>query len=95
LSLRDEHPSVFFEGTSGTLNITREGYTYSPNEGEQVVFKSTQNLEVAHTKNFLDAIAMGSPVSAPLSAGLEATLPVQMCLASYWSHKTVTPDDLS
>lgn len=95
LSLRDEQPSVFFEGTSGTLNITRGGYTFSPNAGEAVVFKSTQDLEVAHTRNFLDAIVSGTPVSAPLSAGLEATLPVQMCLASYWSHKTVNPNDLS
>jgi len=95
LSLRDEQPSVFFEGTSGTLNITRGGYTFSPNEGEEVVFKSTQDLEVAHTRNFLDAIISGTPVSAPLSAGLEATLPVQMCLASYWSHKTVNPNDLT
>ena len=95
LSLRDDHPSVFFEGTSGTLNITRAGYTFTPNEGEPVIFKSTQDLEVAHTRNFLDAIIMGTPVSAPLSAGLEATLPVQMCLASYWSHKVVSPNDLS
>jgi len=95
LSLRDDQPSVFFEGTNGTLNITRSGYTFTPNEGEPVVFKSTQDLEVAHTRNFLDAIITGTPVSAPLSAGLEATLPVQMCLASYWSHKTATPNDLS
>ena len=95
LSLRDEHPSVFFEGTDGTLNITRAGYTYTPNKGEPVIFKSTQDLEVAHTRNFLDAIITGTPVSAPLSAGLDATLPVQMCLKSYWSHKTATPEDLS
>ena len=95
LSLRDENPSVFFEGTSGTLNITRAGYTFTPNEGEPVVFKSSQDLEVAHTRNFLDAIITGTPVSAPLSAGLDATLPVQMCLASYWSHKTVNPNEIS
>jgi predicted dehydrogenase len=95
LSIRNERPSVFFEGTSGTLNITRNGYTFTPNQGEPVVFKSTQDLEVAHTKNFLDAVLTGSAVSAPLSAGLEATLPVQMCLKSYWSRKTTTLEDLS
>jgi len=95
LSLRDESPSVFFQGTSGVLNITRGGYTYTPNGGEAVAFKSTQDLELAHTRNFLDAITNGTPVSAPLGAGLDATLPVQMCLASYWSHKTVTPNDLA
>ncbi|HEY4009995.1 MAG TPA: Gfo/Idh/MocA family oxidoreductase [Acidobacteriaceae bacterium] len=95
LSLKDEHPSVFFEGTNGNLNITREGYTYTPHQGEPVNFKSTQDLEVAHTRNFLDAITTGSPVSAPLSAGIQATLPVQMCLASYWAHKNISPNDLS
>lgn len=95
LSIRDEHPTVFFEGTKGTLNLTRAGYTFTPNDGEPVVFNSKQDLEAAHTKNFLDAVITGSPVSAPLTAGLEATLPVQMCLKSYWSHKTATPEDLS
>jgi predicted dehydrogenase len=95
LSLKDPQPSVFFEGTGGLLNITREGYTFTPNEGEPVVFKSTQNLEAAHTRNFTEAVLTGSPNSAPLSAGLAATLPVQMCLKSYWSRKTATPDDLA
>jgi predicted dehydrogenase len=95
LSIHDAHPTVFFEGTNGTLNLTRGGYTFTPNDGEPVVFNSKQDLEVAHTKNFVDAVLTGSAVSAPLSAGLDATLPVQMCLKSYWSHKTATPEDLS
>jgi predicted dehydrogenase len=95
LTIRDEHPTVFFEGTKGTLNLTRAGYTFTPNQGEPVIFNSKQDLEAAHTKNFLDAVITGSAVSAPLTAGLAATLPVQMCLKSYWSHKTATPEDLS
>lgn len=95
LAIRDDRPTVFFEGTEGTLNLTRAGYTFTPNQGERVVFNSQQDLEVAHTRNFLDAIVTGSPVSAPLTAGLQATLPVQMCLKSYWSHKIATPEDLS
>lgn len=95
LSIRDAHPTVFFEGTNGTLNLTRSGYTFAPNDGTPVVVNPRQDLEVAHTKNFLDAVITGTPVSAPLSAGLDATLPVQMCLKSYWSHKTETPEELS
>ncbi len=95
LSIRDDHPSVYFEGTNGLLNLTREGYTYTPNEGEPVVFKSTQDLEIAHTKSFIDAVLTGSPPSAPLSAGIAATLPVQMALHSYWSRKMATPEDLA
>jgi len=94
LSIRDDHPAVLFEGTNGLLNLTRGGYTYTPNEGDPVNFKSTQNLEVAHTKNFLDAVITGSKPSAPLSAGLSATLPVEMSLKSYWSQKVVSQADL-
>lgn len=95
LSIRDDHPSVFFEGTEATLNLTREGYTFTPNHGEPVTVTSTQDLERAHTGNFIDAIVLGSKVNAPLSAGLDATLPVQMALRSYWSRKMILPADLA
>ena len=42
----------------------------------------------------MDAIVSGAPVNAPLKAGLEASLPVQMALSSYWSHKTVSQAEL-
>jgi predicted dehydrogenase len=95
LSIRNDHPSVFFEGTKGTLNLTREGYTFTPNHGVPVQIDSTQNLEIAHTANFIDAIVKGDKVNAPLAAGLSASLPVQMALQSYWSHELSTPDQLT
>lgn len=95
LSIRDDHPSVFFEGTEGTLNLTREGYTFTPNQGEPVTVTSTQSLEKAHTANFIDAVVLGAKPNAPLSAGLQATLPVQMALQAYWSHKVVLPNELT
>jgi predicted dehydrogenase len=95
LSIRDDHPAVFFEGTEGTLDLTREGYSFTPNHGHPVNVDSTQDLEVAHAKNFIDAIVMGNAVSAPLEAGLDATLPVQMALHSYWSGKLTTPAGLA
>ncbi len=90
LNINGVTPSVFFEGTKGTLNITREGYIFSPNDGPPQRVNSPQDLEQAHTKNFIDAVVLGSKVNAPLSAGLDATLPVQMALHSYWSHKMTT-----
>jgi hypothetical protein len=90
LSVRNPHPSVYFEGTDGTLDITREGYVFTPNSGEPVEVKSTQNLESAHTGNFIDAIVKGEKTNAPLSAGLAASVPVMMALESYWSHKICT-----
>jgi hypothetical protein len=47
-----------------------------------------------HTGNFVDAVLDGKPVNAPLNAGVEATLPVQMALRSYWTRKTVTSSEM-
>jgi predicted dehydrogenase len=95
LSVRDPHPTVFFEGTEGTLDLTREGYTLTPNRGNPVRVEATQSLERAHTGNFIDAIVQGDKVNAPLQAGLEASVPVMMALQSYWTHKIVARDELA
>jgi predicted dehydrogenase len=94
LSIRNEHPSVFFEGTEGTLDLSRDGYTFTPNDGHATEISSTESLERAHTGNFIDAIVSGAKVNAPLKAGLQASLPVQMALSSYWSQKTVSQAQL-
>ena len=95
LSIRNDHPSVFFEGTEGSLDITREGYTFTPNSGAPIQVASTENLERAHTGNFIDAIVKGDKVNAPLADGLAASLPVMMALESYWSHKISLASELS
>jgi predicted dehydrogenase len=94
LSIRNDHPAVFFEGTEGTLDLTRDGYTFTPNSGAASEVSSTESLERAHTRNFIDAIVLGTPVNAPLKAGLEASLPIQMALKSYWSNTTVAAAQL-
>ena len=95
LPIRNDLPSVFFEGTEGTLDLSRDGYTYTPNQGDVIEVKSTESLERSHTKNFLDAIITGSTVTAPLQAGIEASLPVQLALRSYWTHKIVSESELT
>ncbi len=95
LSIRDRSPSVFFEGTEGTLDITREGYTFTPNNGEAVQVNATQDLDRAHTGNFIDAIVKGDRINAPLADGLAASLPVMMALDSYWSQKICKASELS
>jgi len=90
LSVRNPQPSVYFEGTEGTLDITREGFIFTPNSGEPVQVKATQNLEQAHAGNFIDAIVKGDKINAPLAAGLEASVPVMMALDSYWTNKVCT-----
>jgi predicted dehydrogenase len=95
LRIRNDHPSVFFQGTEGTLDLSRDGYTYTPNQGTPSEVSSTESLERAHTRNFLDAVVSGAKINAPLKAGIEASLPVQMALKSYWSHKTVSQSQLT
>jgi predicted dehydrogenase len=95
LSIRDPHPTVFFEGTEGTLDLTREGYTFTPNSGPPVRVAATQSLERAHTGNFIDAIVKSDKASAPLAAGIAASVPVMMALQSYWTGKLVTRDQLA
>jgi predicted dehydrogenase len=95
LSIRNDRPSVFFEGTEGTLELARDQYVFTPNSGQPVTVTASESLEVAHTRNFLDAIVKGSPLNAPLSVGIEASRPVQMSLQSYWTGKEIKPGDLS
>lgn len=95
LSIRNDRPSVFFEGTEGTLDLSRDGYTFTPNHGVPVTVLASESLEREHTRNFLDAIAGAKPLNAPLSAGIDASLPVQMALRSYRQHKIVTATELS
>jgi predicted dehydrogenase len=95
LSVRSDHPSVFFEGTEGTLDITREGYTFTPNSGAPIQVANTESLERAHTGNFIDAITKGAKVNAPLEDGLAASVPVMMALQSYWTNKICTRSELA
>ncbi len=94
LSIRNPHPSVYFEGTEGTLDLSREGYTFTPNGGQPVQVNSTESLERAHTRNFLDAVVSGAKLNAPIQAGIDASVPVQMALNSYWQHKTISREEL-
>jgi predicted dehydrogenase len=90
LSVDDPRPSVYFEGTEGRLDLSREGYVFTPNSGPPVEVKATQNLERAHTGNFIDAIVKGDKINAPIDAGIAASVPVMMALDSYWSQKICT-----
>ncbi len=84
-----ERPSVLFEGTEGTLDLARDGYTWQPNKGAPVRVEATGSLERAHAKNFLDAVLVNRTVSAPLVTGIDAYRPVQMALKAYWEKRVV------
>jgi hypothetical protein len=53
----------------------------------------TVSATLAHGQ-FVDAVLDGKPVNAPLNAGVQATLPVQMALRSYWMRKMVTSSEM-
>ena len=80
LSIRNDRPSVVFEGTDGVLELSREGYIYTPRTGPPEVVNSSENLEMAHTRNFLDAVSGAGKPNASLAVGIAATRPVQMTL---------------
>ena len=94
LPLRNDRPSVFFQGTEGSLDLARNGYVWQPKEGQAVQVSATGSLERAHTENFINAILLGQPVSANLSSGIQACLPVQMALKSYWTKRLVVLNEL-
>jgi len=95
LSVRNPQPSVYFEGTEGCLDITREGFVFTPNSGDPVQVSATQNLERAHAGNFIDAIMKTATVNASLEDGLAASVPVMMALQSYWTNKICTAEELA
>lgn len=92
LPIRNERPGVFFQGTEGTLEITRAEYVFAPNKGEAQVVKAEGSLEVAHANNFLDAVKNGSRPSADIHTGIEACNPVHLAKAAYWKKKRMAFD---
>ena len=92
LPIRNERPGVFFQGTEGTLDLARSGYIFRPNKGEPEVVDSTENLEVAHATNFLEAIKNGTRLSADIQTGVESCNPVHLARAAYWKRKRMKFD---
>lgn len=92
LSLATAKPSVFFQGTDGSLDIARDGYVFRPNKGAPIEHASSENLELAHVTNFLDAIKEGRPPSADIEIGVQACNPVHLANAAYWSRKRMRFD---
>ena len=95
LSIRNDRPSVVFEGTDGLLELARHRYILTPRSGAPEVVNSSESLEAAHTRNFLDAVAGAGKPNAPLTVGISATRPVQMALEAYRSGRRVGAADLN
>ncbi len=92
LPIRNERPRVFFQGTEGTLELTRAEYVFTPNKGEPQVVKAEGDLEVAHATDFLDAVKTGKRPSADIQIGVESCNPVHLARAAYWKRKRMKFD---
>lgn len=92
LPIRNDRPGVLFQGTEGTLELTRGGYVFQPYKGEPEVVETKENLEVAHATSFLDAIKHGTKPSADIEAGIAACNPVHLAKAAYWQRRRVKFD---
>jgi len=86
LPVATPRPSVFFQGTQGSLDIARDGYVFRPNTGTPVEVKTTENLELAHVTSFLDAVRDGKRPSADIDIGVQACDPVHLARAAYWTR---------
>jgi predicted dehydrogenase len=92
LPLRNDRPGVFFQGTEGTLDLTRSGYIFQPYKGAPEVHEAKENLEIAHATSFLDAIKNGTKPSADMQTGIAACNPVHLAKAAYWQRKRMKFD---
>lgn len=92
LPIRNDRPGVLFQGTEGTLELTRSGYVFQPYKGEAEVVETKENLEVAHATSFLDALKTGTKPSADMQTGIEACNPVHLAKAAYWQRKRMKFD---
>jgi predicted dehydrogenase len=92
LTVATPTPSVFFQGTEGSLDIFRAGFVYRPNRGQPVEQKVTENLEIAHVTDFLDAVKDGRKPSADIEAGVQACGPIHLAKAAYWRRKRMRFD---
>jgi predicted dehydrogenase len=93
-SLRDDRPGVLFQGTEGSLEITRTDFVFRANKGssETVTVQASGSLETAHATDFLDSIRDGRKPSADIDVALDGLLPCHMARAAYWSGKRVQYD---
>ncbi|MFD2585593.1 Gfo/Idh/MocA family protein [Croceitalea marina] len=89
LPIKNSQDSVLFQGTKGSLEVFRSGYIYRPHVGNEIVYENSEDLDLAHVYNFIDAIKTGKKPSANIQVGLDAVKPSHLAVSSYWEGKKV------
>ncbi|MCS7023572.1 MAG: Gfo/Idh/MocA family oxidoreductase [Bryobacteraceae bacterium] len=90
--LREDRPGVLFQGTEGSLLVTRGGFTFTPAKGNAVEVQAEQDLDLAHSKDFLEAVLHGKKPSCDVETGLEGLRPCYLARTAYWSGKRASYD---
>lgn len=65
--VRKENDDILFMGTGGRLSITRRGYRFMPQEGEEI--RSAGSREEAHMANWLECVRSRKQPNADVVAG--------------------------
>jgi len=89
MPIKNAHDSVLFHGTEGNLELFRSGYIYTPHQKTPEVVQTTESLDEAHVLNFISAVQKGTPLSAPITVGLDAVKPSHLAAQAYWTGKRV------
>jgi len=87
LPVKNNNDSVLFHGTKGKLEVFRAGYIYTPHGKSPIRVENTESLDELHVANFLNAVAHGEALNAPIAVGLQAVKPSHLATAAYWSGK--------
>ena len=95
LPLKAQEPTVVFLGTEGSLDISRERYIFIPNKGEKQIVRASGPLELAHARNFVDAVAGSAKLNAGVEAGIQACNPVHLANKAYWEKRRVAWEELA
>lgn len=93
LPIAGTRPGVTFFGTRGTLEVTRNGYTFQPERGSRVDVEAKTDVDQDHADNWIAAIDNSTTPSAGLEMGLGACEAIHLARAAYWSGKRARFDD--
>lgn len=87
---------IEFVGTEGKLNITRGGYTFTPQGkgAEPIVGKAVRDLTDAHIENFLDCCASGKRPNGDVAIGHRSAMTSHLGNLAYLEKRRIELDPL-
>jgi predicted dehydrogenase len=86
--------AIEFMGTEGRLEISRNGYTYSPRgrDAQPVTRQTTEDLTLSHVKNFLECIKSRKTPNSDVVSGHRSALASHLGKIAYVKKRRLTFD---